>query len=94
METFGRRPQRRVKVAILDSGIDYHHMHFRDKTSRDRIIDRQSWVDDQPESDSCGHGTHIAGTILSLVLNTDLYIGKITNSNTFDNVDAIVKVTS
>lgn len=95
--SYGRRNKpRRIKVAVLDSGINIEHPNFED--TRQRIIEHFSWVDNKPLTDNCGHGTHIADTILRLSSNIDLYIGKITTSdmsNTADirNVESIVKVT-
>ena len=81
----------RLKVAILDSGIDSSHSDFRKNR---RIKDMVSWVDNEPGVDTCGHGTHIAGIILSLTENVDIYVGKVTQSNTFADKGPIAKVMS
>lgn len=83
----------RVKVAILDSGIQYDHEDFRDQDTRRRIVEEpESWVDDHPKTDGWGHGTHIASTMLRLAENIDLCIAKICKEESFRDVDAIAKV--
>lgn len=73
---------RRLKVAILDTGIDAAHPEIYGET---RIKSLKSWTGSPPEIDLSGHGTHIASTILSLTRNVDLYIGKVTETNTIEN---------
>ncbi|KAM4059852.1 subtilase family protein [Hirsutella rhossiliensis] len=70
------RAEQRLKVAILDSGIDLNHPGF---AQEDRIKKTKSWVGGNVD-DTDGHGTHIAGLILELTQNVDLYIAKITTS--------------
>jgi len=50
-----------VKIGIIDSGLDIDHPHFSDVIR----IDGTDWVDGglPYDSSSCGHGTHVAGTI-------------------------------
>ncbi|RTE69939.1 hypothetical protein BHE90_015668 [Fusarium euwallaceae] len=78
----------RLRVAILDSGIDYCHS---DLYKDSRIKDMVSWVDEEPGVDTCGHGTHIAGIILSLTENVEIYVGKITMSRKFTDKEPIAK---
>ena len=42
--------------------------------------------------DSSGHGTHIAGIILDLASNVELYIAQVTDSRLSVNRDKIVEV--
>ncbi|KAL6408085.1 hypothetical protein AUP68_08458 [Ilyonectria robusta] len=75
----GRGSEERLKVAILDSGIDYAYFDF-DAEERFRIKDTVTFIGGDPMADRTGHGTYIAATILRLTKNVDLYIGKITDS--------------
>lgn len=77
---------RRLKVAILDTGINAAHLEFYEES---RIKAFKSWTAGQPDVDISGHGTHIASTILSLTLNVDLYIGKVTETNTLEDASDI-----
>lgn len=86
----GRAP-RRLKVAILDSGINLLHPDF-DSHDRERIKETKSFIDDDPDTDAVGHGTHIAAIILRLTENVDLYIAKITNTKTVDERQEIADV--
>ncbi len=74
----GRERKERIKVAILDTGIDYSHSDVQKQ--RDRIADCKSFTGGEARVDNSGHGTHIAGTLLDLTNNTDLYIGKVIES--------------
>lgn len=49
-------------------------------------------MDDKPDEDACGHGTHIAGAILSLTENLDMFIAKIARSETFTDKSSIAEV--
>lgn len=97
----------RIKIAILDTGIYYDHPFFQDEVRRPRIKARESFFDatkketdvpfvDTPKKtkDTHGHGTHIAGIIMQVAPNTDLYIGRVVKGNEWspDDADRISKV--
>jgi hypothetical protein len=83
----GRAP-RRLKVAILDSGINLLHPDF-DSHDRERIKGTKSFIGGDADTDAVGHGTHIAAIILRLTENVDLYIAKITNTRDVDESQEI-----
>ena len=66
------RDERRVKVAVLDSGVWVGHPFFRGK----RVI-RRSFVNEGPD-DLYGHGTGVSGIVLDGADFT-LYHGKVLN---------------
>lgn len=84
-----------LKIAILDTGIDYGHSHFAGRT---KIKDVRSFVQDDPsngEIDHHGHGTSIAGLVLELTerIDVEIYIGKVASRDkTIPDISAIVKV--
>jgi hypothetical protein len=84
----GRGKAKRLKVAILDTGIDSNIIDFKDES---RIICQKSFVEDDTR-DTSGHGTSIAGIILDLTTNVDIYIGKIMSSRHCQGRGQIVKV--
>ncbi|KAF7537785.1 hypothetical protein G7054_g3488 [Neopestalotiopsis clavispora] len=86
----GRGRDKRIKVAILDSGINVHHPDFSDE-DRDRIKEKVSFIGDNAETDISGHGTHVAAIILRLTKNVDIYVGKITNSSSVDQFEDVEK---
>eukprot|EP00835_Amoeboradix_gromovi_P000799 NODE_30_length_32972_cov_0.541052.p2 type:complete len:695 gc:universal NODE_30_length_32972_cov_0.541052:8439-6355(-) len=60
----------KVKVGIVDTGIDYTHSAFRNKNGTVcvgngcRIIECYDFTGEQPDClDSLGHGTHVAGIV-------------------------------
>lgn len=86
----GRKPQDQLKVAVLDSGIDLEHDDFQDE---ERIIETKSFVDSRATVDESGHGTHVAGIILELTKNVDLYVAKIAETRICDEKKPIAEVT-
>jgi len=81
----------RLKLAILDSGYDANHSYFHDEL---RIKDKMSWVQGPADDDRSGHGTHIAGIILDLTSNVDLYIGRITEKRNISDISHIPEVSN
>ncbi|WP_328902867.1 S8 family serine peptidase [Streptomyces sp. NBC_00441] len=47
-----------VKVAVLDTGIDFGHPDFEG-----RVLDSESFIPGQDVQDGRGHGTHVASTV-------------------------------
>lgn len=86
----GRTP-RRLKVAILDSGIDLSHPDFN-SSDKERIKETLSFIGGDPNTDQVGHGTHVAAIILRLTENVDLYIAKITDSKYVEEREEIAAV--
>jgi hypothetical protein len=76
----------RVKVAIIDSGIDYGHPEFAG-----RIVGGRSFVPGSWKHDGDGHGTFVAGEIAAdpfnaeggagLAFNADLLIAKVVKAD-------------
>ncbi|KAK4167718.1 hypothetical protein QBC43DRAFT_203038 [Cladorrhinum sp. PSN259] len=78
-----------LKVAILDTGADSLHPRFKES---DRIKDYKSFINDgDAGKDASGHGTHVAGILLSLAPNVDLYIAQVTDSRLRRNRNEIFK---
>lgn len=85
-------PERRLKVAVLDSGIDWKHIDLSVE-DRSRIKEIVTFTHGDAEVDTSGHGTSIAATILRLTKNVDLYIGKIAETEEVSDGSAFIKVT-
>jgi hypothetical protein len=62
----------RIKVAVLDTGVDNTHPDIRGN-----ICNHKSFIGYDATKDRSGHGTHIAGIILDLTTNVDLYVGQV-----------------
>ena len=67
-----------IRVAILDTGLDDTHPHFR------RIKERTNWTFENTLLDKLGHGTFVAGVVagtnprcLGFAPNSDLHIFKV-----------------
>lgn len=73
-----------IKVAILDTGFDFKHPDFADRT-----LVSQNFVKNETEQDLHGHGTHCTGTACGprqpkktnlrygIAYGADIYIGKV-----------------
>ena len=74
----------RIKVAILDTGLDIGHPRIQ--ASRERILDCRSWLGGPDGAkmaaidDPCGHGTHITGLLLDVAPDCDVYVAQIADS--------------
>jgi subtilisin family serine protease len=87
---------RRVRIAILDTGVDENNRFFRgvrlSRRSRDVPFKAvQSFVG-EPKADTFGHGTNVAALILKMAPEADLIIAKISHSQEVDQASQIVEV--
>ena len=83
-------PMRKVKIAILDSGIDLpNEVRY---AYEDRLTYR-SWIegDNSAGTDICGHGTHAAGLLLRASSHAEIFAARITQNGEL-NPDIIAKV--
>lgn len=84
----------RVRIAIIDSGIDMDHVDIIAAFNDDRIRKVCDWVDGHEGrehnrmTDTLGHGTHIASIILNLTPNVELYIARVTKSSQLSDSQA------
>lgn len=76
----------RIKVAVLDTGLDLQHPDFAG-----RNIVRHSFVTGEPAQDGLGHGTHCIGTACGpqqppvlprygIAYSADIFVGKVMNN--------------
>jgi subtilisin family serine protease len=72
-----------VKIAILDTGVDYTHPHVQALKTRGVLVGRRGFVNaeeedsEQATQDNDGHGTHIAWLIFQVAPKAQIYIAKI-----------------
>lgn len=98
----------RVKIAILDTGIDERQVGFssrrslirddREKedpnTNGDPVKAIKSFVQGRTATDVNGHGTHIADILLRIAPRADLFIAKISHGLSVETTDQIADVNS
>jgi len=70
--------EKRVKIAILDTGIDLENGYISSKRGRIKC-----WPSKQECRDTDGHGTHVAYLLLRLTKHVELRIAKINSSQSF-----------
>ncbi|KAF7503470.1 hypothetical protein GJ744_003699 [Endocarpon pusillum] len=67
----------RVKVAIIDTGIDASHPLLKIFEENGQIRCK-GWIDGEPaNTDDNGHGTHVAHSLLKVASRAELYIAKV-----------------
>ena len=92
----------KIKIAILDTGIDLDHPQFHTQSEsdpsygfyRDRIKHCKSFVlGESADQDILGHGTHSAAFLLVLAPKAHIYVGKVVEEKTGDlNPEVIAEV--
>ncbi|KAK4207942.1 hypothetical protein QBC37DRAFT_297699 [Rhypophila decipiens] len=78
LDPFRRRAGKRVKIAVLDTGIDLGNTAFKDKEIRKRIKKRVDFVEKGGDAtDICGHGTHCVAVLNRVAPWADIYVGRV-----------------
>ncbi|WAO84616.1 Subtilisin-like protein [Fusarium falciforme] len=86
--------ENRIRVAILDTGIDDTKVFFRaakqNRTRRDSpVILRRSFLNGISVTDTDGHGTNVAALVLKMAPEADLYVAKISSGHEVDGTEHI-----
>jgi subtilisin family serine protease len=96
-----RKEQKRVRIAILDTGVDTAHPTIQAARDEKRIVAYFPSTDQTPDSNSnpsdsfqdChGHGTHGTSVLLRTAPNAAIYIAKVTDEDGKLRYDDIVNV--
>lgn len=72
------KPTDRVRVAILDTGVDVTHDDLHSPWIDGQIV-YQNFVgtrSDIPQDDD-GHGTHVTSILLQMAENVDIYVARV-----------------
>jgi subtilisin family serine protease len=76
----------RVKIAVLDTGIDWSDSYIRG--AKDRIEGWKNWTNDRRDQDakqqvydSSGHGTHVAALLLKTAPEAKIYVSRVADHN-------------
>jgi subtilisin family serine protease len=77
LEAGRRDTSRKIKVAVLDTGIAYEHPDIAEQ--RARIVKDRDWTSSGID-DEVGHGTHIAALLLKVAPAAHIYIAKVFKS--------------
>ncbi|UKZ62537.1 uncharacterized protein TrAtP1_003782 [Trichoderma atroviride] len=77
----------RIRIAVLDTGIDTTDMMIR-SASGSRIKGKRSWVGSNNNfEDEYGHGTHVTRLLLKMAPAAEIFVAKITTNKTVDVKD-------
>jgi hypothetical protein len=82
----------KVKIAILDTGIDLSHewikLKLKDHNGKNKDFIQEDAEDESvPPQDSCGHGTYAAGIILQLTPHVDLHVARVFENGFLHSTD-------
>ncbi|OJK00429.1 hypothetical protein ASPACDRAFT_43016 [Aspergillus aculeatus ATCC 16872] len=80
--SYSRDENVKIRVAVLDTGIDGEHAFVKARWHRQELKDQgyQDFSAEPAGLDACdvdGHGTHVAGLILRFAPSVDLYVARI-----------------
>ena len=89
-------PGKRVRIAVIDTGLNRHHPEVADLLASDeeeqRIKACESWLPDSSrggflpgDEDEAGHGTHCAMVTHKVAPNADIFVARV-----FKNEDNVV----
>lgn len=89
---YAKRAPNRVKIAVLDTGIDSKHPDIQ--ACSDNIKKRHNFLTDGSTdmSDSEGHGTFVTALLLEYAPDADIYVGKVAVGEEPSSPDCIAKV--
>ncbi|KLU90407.1 hypothetical protein MAPG_10261 [Magnaporthiopsis poae ATCC 64411] len=87
---------KRVKIAILDTGIDMTNEIFNNPEAKQRIKQREDFLREDPSQtvahDECGHGSHCAGLLRRVAPAADIYVARIAKDfDTGLDAEAVIK---
>ena len=70
--------EKRVKIAILDTGIDLKHPLLKNYIDAGQIPQVHDFVEDRDDiKDTNGHGTHSAHLLLKTAPNAAIYVARV-----------------
>jgi len=94
--------RQKVKIAVLDTGIDTKHPFIKGAISAGRIAKtyRSFVTGDSSIEDSAGHGTHVTSLILDVAPNSEVHVARIAQemeipyTHCIADVRPVVRITS
>lgn len=89
VDEHGQPPDKPIRIAILDTGIDKHHVgidfdgvHMKDEWCCSFVDGSHNFHDED------GHGTHCASLLRKIAPDAEIYILKVFSRNEFDLKEA------
>lgn len=88
---------KRVKIAILDTGVDLTHPEFKEDQALSRMSRRikvpEDFLDPTGSAvDTCGHGTHCVGLLRLIAPEADIYVARVAKDfNGILDADVVAK---
>lgn len=84
---------RRVKIAILDTGIDVRNTAFARALSKGLIKKVEDFTDPGGDGlDLSGHGSHCAGLLCRIAPEAEIYVAKVTKGHGSPDPNLVARV--
>lgn len=86
--------KRRVRIAVLDTGVDQSHELVNAAVKRQRIVKCRSFIDGSTGKDvvdTDGHGTHITVLLNKVAPDADIYVAKVFEKRSGDSHQPVVQ---
>ncbi|KUJ21222.1 subtilisin-like protein [Mollisia scopiformis] len=95
LDGYRRNADKRVKIAIIDSGVDTQHPHIiqlQAEAEGWRRLRTASFVSSVEEGqDYVGHGTHIVATVMRIAKWAEIYVATVVDAQGTVNVRSVAK---
>lgn len=85
----------KIKIALLDSGYDASDTVIKAGIQSGRIVEEKSFMPGCPaDRDEVGHGTHILALLLQQAPHADMYVARVSRSDSqsIDEIGVVAKV--
>lgn len=83
---------KRIRIAVLDDGLDFNHPTFRKGGMVSRISQRQNFIEGEGSLWGGRYGTDIAALLIEIAPDAQLYGAKVREGSQIPDSYAIVKV--
>lgn len=89
----GKHQARRIRIAILDTGVDPRNVAFAGPVSKGLVKVEDFVTPGGDALDLHGHGTHCVGLLCRIAPEAEIYVAKVANDrNRLPDVNAVTKV--
>ncbi|KPM41849.1 hypothetical protein AK830_g4744 [Neonectria ditissima] len=86
-----KTPSRRVRICVIDTGIDLMHPGVRGGMAGQRLKELKSWKNGPTDmTDNYGHGTHVADIIFRTAPEAEIYVAKIADAKYLPEEDELL----
>lgn len=96
-ELYPKHRQRKIRIAVIDSGLKRKNPLLQAVNTPNRIVESKSWVGDETDvEDVFGHGTVAAYLLLKIAPAAEVYVARVSKDKYIprENVRNITEVSN